>query len=200
MYGSCTYLELPRRYALRRRQICGNLPKSQQLRLYFSFMNLIPPTAHTRSWSTEKQQWSRLVPCRPAFTFCSHKYPGRRKAVLGNVWFLPVELEETTSHAVTFQLIMQFFQGRSDSQTGALSCAPFVSLLLSYSRTVQLEEDDSPWDFDSLLQSITQEFNAEGRSEAIGLGGASGSTALNQDGSSSQLRGGSRRPSRALVA
>lgn len=29
---------------------------------------------------------------------------------------------------------------------------------------VQLEEDDSPWDFDSLLQTVTQEFNAEQRS------------------------------------
>ncbi len=64
---------------------------------------------------------------------------------------------------------------------------------------VQLEEDDSPWDFDSLLQSITQEFNAEGRSEAVGDGGESTAIVLD-GGSSSQLRGVSRRPSRALVA
>lgn len=63
---------------------------------------------------------------------------------------------------------------------------------------VQLGEDDSPWDFDSLLQSITQEFNAEGRKA---VGGESGSTVtILDDGSSSQLRGVSRRPSRALVA
>ncbi|CAM9487544.1 unnamed protein product [Ectocarpus fasciculatus] len=72
-----------------------------------------------------------------------------------------------------------------------------------------LEEDDSPWEFDSLLQSVTQEFNAEKRLafHAAKLGtDEDGSTATSstfetfERRSSSQEQGGSRRSSRALVA
>lgn len=68
----------------------------------------------------------------------------------------------------------------------------------------QLEEDDTPWEFDSLLQSVTQEFNAEKRSAfhaKIGTDHDDGSTANTfERRSSSQEQGGSRRSSRALVA
>ncbi|CAM9891163.1 unnamed protein product [Ectocarpus sp. 4 AP-2014] len=67
-----------------------------------------------------------------------------------------------------------------------------------------LEEDDSPWEFDSLLQSVTQEFNAEKRlafRAKLGTGDDDGSTATTLGRrSSSQEQGGSRRSSRALVA
>ncbi|CAN0431531.1 unnamed protein product [Hapterophycus canaliculatus] len=54
-----------------------------------------------------------------------------------------------------------------------------------------LDEDDSLWDFDSLLQSVTQDFNAEKR------------LTFNEDdrtGAGSTPQGGSSRSSRALVA
>lgn len=68
----------------------------------------------------------------------------------------------------------------------------------------QLKEDDSPWDFDSLLQSVTQEFNAEKRlkfdapSGPEADGGAR-SSIISLQGSSSQIQGGPRRPGRALM-
>ncbi|CAM9403939.1 unnamed protein product [Laminaria digitata] len=69
-----------------------------------------------------------------------------------------------------------------------------------------LEEADVPWDFDSLLQSITQDLNAEKRlAFESGAGGAEldnpgGISTLQERGSGSRLQGGGSRSSRALVA
>ena len=73
---------------------------------------------------------------------------------------------------------------------------PFVFL--------QLEEPDIPWDFDSLLQSITQDLNAEKRlAFESGTEGAADLANIRQstlqEGSSSRPQGGSR-SNRALVA
>eukprot|EP00752_Nemacystus_decipiens_P007427 g6639.t1 len=64
-----------------------------------------------------------------------------------------------------------------------------------------LEEDDSPWDFDTLLQSVTQEFNAEKRMalDPTGKAGSDPSSIALDGGSGSQMQSG-HRSSRALVA
>lgn len=67
---------------------------------------------------------------------------------------------------------------------------------------VQLEEDDSPWDFDTLLQSVTQEFNAEKRLTLNAnreAGSDPSSIALKEGGSGSQTQSG-HRSSRGVVA
>lgn len=72
-----------------------------------------------------------------------------------------------------------------------------------YVELAQLKEDDNPWDFDSLLQSVTQEFNAEKRLKlnAEAHGGGPRSSSISLQGSGSQMQGGgSRRPGRALIS
>lgn len=68
----------------------------------------------------------------------------------------------------------------------------------------QLKEDDSPWDFDSLLQSVTQDFNAEKRFKfnAHGSNSSENAGGARRTSSSSQMvmQDGLRRSSCALIS